>query len=225
MVRSRRPLNLAVAEINVGVPIQDVVASLNVQLEPVEHRYLLSGKELAARALGGKLLSHDFSYELAAGDGHANVMVEGVELNQLLTLEKQQFESTGRISGSVPVQIANGTFSIEQGQIAAVEPGGSIKFNPGDSIRSMAARNAQMKMVIDAMSNFQYHTLDAELNFSPGGVLKARTSLAGHNPAFENGREIHFNLNLEENVGTLLKSLRLSNDISRRIEERIKSAR
>ncbi len=60
------------------------------------------------------------------------------------------------------------------------------------------------------------------LEYSPEGDLVARTALKGRNPAFENGREIHINIKVEENLATLLKGLRLSDELTKKIGEKAK---
>ena len=84
------------------------------------------------------------------------------------------------------------------------------------------AQNDQLKVVVDTMSNFQYHNLEAILEYSPEGDLVAHTALKGSNQAFENGREVHLNVNLEENLADLLKSLRLANQVSTGITRKAK---
>ena len=82
------------------------------------------------------------------------------------------------------------------------------------------AQNEQLKVVVDTMSDFQYHSLEAELEYSPEGDLVARAALKGSNPAYENGREIHLNVKVEENIATLLKSLRLGGELTDKISEK-----
>ena len=45
--------------------------------------------------------------------------------------------------------------------------------------------------------------------------------LEGENPQIENGRPIHFNINIEEDIPALLTSLQLSGKVSERIQQRV----
>ena len=74
------------------------------------------------------------------------------------------------------------------------------------------------KIVLDTLSDFQYHNLAVTLDYSPTGDLTAKTALQGHNPNFEQGREIHFNLSIEENIGTLLESLRMGDTVEKKVQ-------
>lgn len=74
------------------------------------------------------------------------------------------------------------------------------------------------KILLDTLSDFQYHSLAVTLDYSSTGDLTAKTALQGHNPNFEKGREIHFNLSIEENIGTLLESLRMGDSVEKKVQ-------
>ena len=76
-----------------------------------------------------------------------------------------------------------------------------------------------MSKVLDTLSNFHYDSLSSEVNYSSDTVLKLNTALKGRNPDYENGRSINFNLNIEEDIAALLESLRLKQDVSRRVDK------
>ena len=91
-------------------------------------------------------------------------------------------------------------------------------------MRPIPARSGQnLAIRADTMADFQYHSLDAELTYSPEGDLVARTALKGSNPAYDNGREIHLNVKVEENLATLLESLRLSDELTEKISDKANS--
>lgn len=220
-LQTLRPAHMDWQEVNIGIPLTEVSSQFDASARPLDAKYDIAGKQLSARTLGGSITSDDFAIRLPAFNGHANVMVDSVQLDQVLALEKQRFESSGSISGSVPIQITDGKFSVEGGYLAANTPGGLIKVKRSAAIDNMVKDNTQMKTVIDALSDFRYKSLESRLDYSRDGKLVAHTALKGSNPSFENGREIHFNLQLEENIGTLLESLRLSDKVTRRIEDKI----
>lgn len=223
-IRSTAPATLTVKEINIGVPIKQISASFGLDASIANGSYSLKGDALTATILGGNLASHDFAFTTATGKGHLNLDFQSVELGELLALTQEQLEGTGRLSGSVPIQITDGKLSIDKGKIWAAPPGGVIRYKPDDRMMAMVAKNAQLQLVADVMSDFRYDALTSDIDYSPEGNLTAHTSLKGNNPGYQNGQEIHFNLQLEENVGTLLKSLRLDGDVIRRVEERVRKA-
>ena len=88
---------------------------------------------------------------------------------------------------------------------------------------ALISDNASVQVVVDAISDFNYHSLEIELEYSTDGALVANTALKGSNPNYENGRDIHLNLNLVENGGALFLSLRVTEDVTRQIDKRAKN--
>ena len=77
-------------------------------------------------------------------------------------------------------------------------------------------------MVVDALTDFQYHKLDVSTDYQPGGNLILRVSLKGKNPNWQSGRPVNLNLNLEENIPALLRGLQLSGEITERVRKHYK---
>lgn len=221
-IQTTTPATMTWNEIDIGVPISDIQMSFGLDLQMEEELYKVTGESLTASLFGGTIESNDYAFDLARKNGHLTLKLDRLELQQILALQQENFESTGKISGSVPVHIEGGILSVSNGTISAIEPGGTIRYKPSLAVVGLVARNDQLKVVVDTMSDFQYHSLEAILEYTPEGNLVARTALKGSNQAFENGREIHLNVNLEENLADLLKSLRLSNEVSRNLTRRAK---
>jgi hypothetical protein len=80
-------------------------------------------------------------------------------------------------------------------------------------------------MIVDALSNFQYHILDVTSDYKPGGDLSLQVHLEGENPDWQSGQPIHLNLNLEENIPALLRSLQLSDEITNRVRKSYQKSR
>ena len=72
-----------------------------------------------------------------------------------------------------------------------------------------------------ALENFQYETLEADIDYDVKGDLLAAIRLRGRNAKIEKGRPIHYNLNISENLPTLLASLRLQDEINERVEKKV----
>ncbi len=207
-------------QFDIGVPAENIEMRVDLMLEPLEQRYMIKGRYLKAALLGGEIMSRDFQYEATSGTGYVNLELEELALDQILALEQEDFESTGSISGSVPVQINKGKVSVTNGMASAVAPGGVIRYKPSESVLGFVAENDALKIVVDAMSDFQYYSLEAVLEYSPEGDLVAITGLKGSNPGYENGRDVHLNVRLEENLKTLLQSLLFSDEVADQIEKK-----
>lgn len=78
-----------------------------------------------------------------------------------------------------------------------------------------------MRQVAQALDDFQYDLLSADVTYREGGILVLGLELQGRNPTVEGGRPIHLNIRLEEDIPALLASLQLSGQVSDVIQERI----
>ena len=64
-------------------------------------------------------------------------------------------------------------------------------------------------LALDLLTDFNYRQLGSDVALDRDGNLLLGLSLAGHNPGQFSGRAVQFNINLEQNLGPLLQSLRL----------------
>jgi hypothetical protein len=78
-----------------------------------------------------------------------------------------------------------------------------------------------MKLVAQALSNFQYTVLRAGVQYAEDGVLQLAAQLEGRNPDMKKSPPIHFNVNVQENIPALLQSLRLVQDIEESLQGKL----
>ncbi|HBZ94304.1 MAG TPA: hypothetical protein DEO91_11575 [Pseudomonas sp.] len=146
--------------------------------------------------------------------------LSGLDLQELFRVYPAEgLEGNGLLDGTLPLRLG-GAISIEQGLIEARAPGGRLRFH-SPRIRAMGQANPGMKLVTDALEDFHYDLLSSSLDYEPSGTLRLGMRLHGQNPAIEQGRPIHFNINLEEDIPTLLASLQLTDKVSDIIQQRI----
>ena len=111
-------------------------------------------------------------------------------------------EASGHVSGTVPVIIQNGGFSIGQGKLATPEKG-VLKLSP----EVIPGDNPQVQMVRDVLQDFHYSEFSMSFEPQKDDKLSILLSLGGNNPAVYNGREIKLNVQL---TGDLLELLEQS---------------
>ncbi|MBV1878513.1 MAG: YdbH domain-containing protein [Pseudomonadales bacterium] len=222
VVQSTQPVFMTWQQIDIGLPLDNLNMKFDLQLAPFSNSVAVAGHGFEATILGGQMSATDYIFsQTETSNGYVTLQLDRLMLNQILALEDQAFDTSGFISGSVPVHLVDDNLSVSQGTIAALSPGGYIRYQPENTIKALISDNPTLKLVLDAMSDFQYQSLEADLEYSSSGLLVAKTRLKGSNPGYENGREIHFNLNLEENVDVLLQSLRLSRDVADKLGDRV----
>jgi hypothetical protein len=216
------PAHMSWRNIDIGVPVTALEMDFNIHGDAGSRQIDLEGISLSANTLGGSIASDDFQFNLNEASGSLVVELQQLELLQILSLEDEEFYSEGKLIGRIPVTIEQGNVIVENGTVATVAPGGLLQYNPSESVLKLAESSDQMATVLTTLKNFHYDSLDAELNFGGDGMLRMDTALKGHNPDYEDGRDIHFNLTIEEDIVALLKSLQLSDRLTDQIENRMR---
>jgi len=181
---------------------------------------------LARTALmGGQVTLTPGQWNLAAGNQLFPIHIRGLELQQLFALYPAEgLAGSGTLDGDLPVRLGQNGIEIEQGHVAARQPGGHLQFS-SERIKALGRSNPAMQLVTQSLEDFRFTTLNSAVDYDQHGTLTLGMRLEGQNPAIENGRPIHFNINLEEDIPNLLASLQLTdrvNDIiTRRVQQRM----
>jgi hypothetical protein len=122
----------------------------------------------------------------------------------------------GRISGYLPLQLRGDIILIEAGLVAALQPGGAIQYTPANPIPSS---NPSIQLVNDALSNYQFTTMNTDVFYDEIGDLRLAVQLRGTNPDMNNGQGINLNVNITDNIPTLMRSLQASRIITDALEQ------
>jgi len=175
-------------------------------------------RDLGVGVLGGRLNASLLDYPLAGGASEFRFDVEGVSLAQVLALEGEDIAGEGVLDGTLPVRVEGSAVTMTGGRIVARAPGGSIRYR--GAVSSAARSTPGLGLALDALTDFTYTQLEADADYAADGELDLRVRLRGRNPTVEEGRPIHFNLNVSENVLTLLRTLRVSGEVTERVQQK-----
>jgi hypothetical protein len=219
-VVSTTPVQMSIKALDLGVPLTNLSTTFTLSAEAQARALRVTGATLQFELLGGTATSNTFWLEPLAGKGFAQIDLASLALQQILALERDDFASSGHLSGSVPVHLDDGKVSVTAGRLRALAPGGFIRYTPDAATLALLGQSDKTKMLVDTLSDFQYHDLQVALDYSEAGDLLANSTIRGKNPHYQQGRDIHFNLTIEENVGTLLRSLRMGDDLTRKVQNR-----
>ncbi len=198
--------------IDVGLAVTDLVLDYNAAVDTTLQRGKLKVEGLGAHLLGGILKMPAVEFDLA-GPAHQLVLeLNNLSLKQLVELgDYPEFEISGAVHGQLPVSISDQGVRIDQGWFEAKPPGGVIRYQQ-DLQLSLEATNPQLQLVRDVLRNFEYDSLKAQVNYSEQEELLLTVQILGANPEVADGRKIHLNLNLEESIADLLRSLKMSRE-------------
>lgn len=172
--------------------------------------------------LGGKVSGRDIQYNRAKTRNEFTLELKGLDLARVVALEQQQqIEASGTLDGKLPFVLTRTGIRIVDGTLRATPAGGVIRYHANESVQSMAAANPNLKLAVQAFSNYRYQKLDVGVNYAENGDLTLVVAMAGRNPDWNAGQPINLNINLAENIPMLLRSLRSGDDIGTQFQKRI----
>ena len=173
--------------------------------------------ELAGELFGGRFAAASVG-PLGAAPIDASLSLHGIDLARIgKLLDDPDLTLTGRLDGTIPVHIEGGTFTVSQGEVHSTAPG-VIRYRPAVP---PPGESAQIALSRKALSNLEFDTLDATLDYAPDGTLALAARIRGRNPDLDAKRPVHLNLTLETNLRTLLRSLTTGDRISEWLEKHL----
>jgi len=181
----------------------------------------LSITNMSTHLLGGKVSLTDTVIDPSATTHEVTLQVQGLDLSEILRLEQQEtVKGTGTLDGMLPLIISGKEIEVHQGSMHARQPGGTLQLKVDKETASSWARSQpNLDLIVKSLENYHYSKLAVGVDYEKNGILKLATQLEGKNPDFRNGVPIHFNLNIEENIPALMKSLSLVKDLENNIEK------
>lgn len=218
-MRSLTPLTGSLTTVDPGIPIQDISWGYTVDYDLASS---LNGKtdlllhNLSGTLLGGELSVPRVNLGVFPKQTDFDVVISNLDLHAIVALaEYPELAVDGLISGYLPVTLGSTGVTINQGLISALNPGGTIRYTPGTG----PSTNPSVQLVNDALSNYQYDTLDTRVVYQENGDLDLAVQLQGINPDMNQGQAINLNVNVSDNVLSLLESLQASRSITDALEE------
>lgn len=123
-----------------------------------------------------------------------------VALMDLSPLDADALQVSGRVSGALPILIADGGLRIDEGALAS-SSGGVIRYRPSFDPK---AQEPQFQMLLTLLENFYYDTVSIELRSPMTGEVQAIVQVKGQNPDWEDGQPVVLNIRLR---GDLMQSV------------------
>jgi len=183
-------------------------------------QFLIQG--LYGEIFDGSFSGEDFVFDLNKSTNRFKIKAINIDLAKIV--ETQQLEDirvTGRVDGTIPVEINEQGIFIEHGAFLNNVRTGTIHYNPASGTDQLQ-QNPVTGIALDALRDFRYSHLSADVNFTPEGMLIINLKLKGTSPELDTTRPVHLNINTEQNLISLLKSLRYAEGISANIDKRVR---
>lgn len=215
---------LVVEQLNPGLPLGPLRVEGRYQAHLAElGAGTLALAQASAGALGGEIRIPPGRWDLAQAPVTLPVHLQQLSLARLLQVYPAEgLAGTGILSGTLPVRFDPAAgIRVEQGRLEALAPGGRLQLT-AERLQALASQNETMKLVARALEDFHYSVLDSGIDYNEDGTLLLTLQVKGRNPEVGQGRPVVLNVNLEENIPALLKSLQLSGNVSERVKQRVR---
>jgi len=207
-------LPASVATVDVGLPMNQINWRYGFDLAAGT----FSISELRTDMLGGTVEIPDFVYTRDARENRLRVVLSRLDLATIVALANYpNLQVEGSVSGYLPLLVTADGVVLEAGLVSALDPGGRIRYTSTTGTSS----NASVELLNEALSNYRFETLNAELEYGADGDLDMGVQLRGSNPDMRGGQPINLNVNIADNIPTLLRSLQAGRLITEQLEQRL----
>ena len=210
------PSNIAVALVEVGLPVENITADYALYPAGLS----VEVRNLRMDAFGGIVTADPFSFSTASDRNTLVLHAESIELVEMLSIrEFEAIEISGSIGAQLPVSIEGNSVTILGGTLTGEPPGGVIRYLPG--LAADAADLSGLELATRALSNFEFETLTAEVDYAADGNLNLQMQLIGRNPDLDDSRPVILNLGVENNIPQMLRSLQAARAVEEILERRL----
>lgn len=209
-IRSKYPISVHAGLLHAGVLLENIFAL--VEFDTENNHYALH--RASAYALGGSVSTHGVTSSELTNISHIPILVHRLNLEKLMqAIEPSDIELTGTLDGTFPMSIQDGLPVIQNGKLHSRYPGGVLRYKEGSTIdQNVEAAGENSLLVISRiLKNYKYDSLAVDIDYSKEGQLNASSRFKGYNPDFQNGRPVYLNLNLEDDIPALIKTLNAIN--------------
>lgn len=180
-------------------------------------------------SLHGGRLHTAAALDLSAEENAATLGVSELDIGRLVAgLGRDDLEVTGIVSGDLALRVAGDRIFADGGRLTASEAGGVIRYRPGgpgdpaDAGPPESGAVGGMELVLDALENFHYRTLEVGVTGELTGEMNLKLSIEGSNPEVYDGYPFQINLNLEGPVADVVRGSQTGFRIQDAIEERFR---
>jgi len=156
-------------------------------------------------------------YTLLKQQQTANVTFKDIDASKLITLDdKSGITLTGRLKGWLPLHFSNSGVEVTNGSLLNQGEGKLIISNNA-AFDSVMQQQQELQPVLSLLKNLDIQKLNSTVALNSDGWLNLGVNLQGFNEPQQ--QQVNFNYNHEENVFTLLRALRLSDEITQKVEQ------
>jgi hypothetical protein len=212
-----QPAEFGVALVDIGFPVENISGTATPHIdEPA-----VEVNSLAMTMLGGTVTADPFRYDLDAESNELMLRARNVQLPLMAGLaDLEAVTISGSVSGEIPVTIRGNNVIIDGGHLENDPPGGVIQYL-GGAADGIVDDRSQLGIVTRTLRNFEFDSLTSAVNYSQDGDLVLKMRLKGINPDVDPTQPVILNLNIENNVPQMLRSLQATRSIEDVLERKL----
>ena len=212
-----KPAAFEIALVDIGLPVENISGTA----APDIGESAVAISSLSMSLLGGTVSADPFRYDLDAETNELMLRAQGIQLPLMAALaEFEAVTVSGGVSGKIPVTIRGNKVIIDGGYLENDPPGGVIRYR-GGAADAVVDDGSQLGIVTRMLRNFEFESLTSAVNYTEAGDLRLTMRLKGINPDVDPTQPVILNLNVENNVPQMLRSLQATRSIEEVLEERL----
>ena len=198
---------LHIDSIDAGVMIQQLDGSVMAQ------NSVFRLKQVQGEIFNGTFLLGDLW--LDRREQQFNINIQNIDLAQVVALQQQPgIHITGNIDGNMPFIMGKQGIRIEDGRVSSLT-GGKLTIIDNPSFDSIKVQQPELAL----LENIDFTQLESKVKFTPDGWVFFDFALQGNNP--DKKQSVNFNYSHQENIFSLLESIRLVKSVENKIEQKI----
>lgn len=204
-VKTQSPLEISADYLDVGIPMSNprFVADFDTakQYYHIEHG--------STELYGGNVTITPLTINSLSNIKEVPLKITGIDLTRVMAIADQDnIELTGKVDGVIPIALENSSIVIRNASLDTRKPGGVLRYIEGSSIdkKIKEADVLSPLNIAKVLENYHYNSIALAFDYAKNGDLSLTTKIKGQNPDFQNGRPIHLNINLNDNIPKLLRS-------------------
>jgi hypothetical protein len=198
---------LHIDSIDAGVTIQQLKANV------IAHNSILRLTQVQGEIFNGKFLLGDLW--LDGREQVFNINIQNIDLAQIVALQKQPGISiSGNINGDMPFIMGKQGIRIDNGRVSSLT-GGKLSIRDNPSFDAITVQQPELAL----LENLDFTQLKSNVKLGSDGWVFFDFAIKGSNP--DKKQSVNFNYTHQENIFTLLESIRLVKSVENKIEKKI----
>ncbi|WP_231756869.1 intermembrane phospholipid transport protein YdbH family protein [Microbulbifer elongatus] len=211
-----QPTPISIEQVDTGIAIKNVHFALSLS----ETGDLTLG-DFSAELLEGALTSNSLVWNIQGEERNSQLQFTGLAIGALAReMESTNFAASGLLDANIPLTTDRQGITVEKGTVQSRPPGGRLRYY-GAFSPSMLGSNPQLKLLAGALEDYNYRDIHGTIDYPLSGGLTLNLKLTGRSKAIDANRDLIINLNLENNIPSMLRSLQASRDLTDVLEREI----